>query len=99
MFADGSLSVRHIWWLLRCLHPVVEFTRLTAKKKITRIYRKKTLHDLTIFLYTSYIFHSSHCRGWGGPVPSGFAACVPSNFGLFLLLLARSPLLVCSAGG
>ena len=25
--------------------------------------------------------------------------CVPPNFGLFLVLLARSPLLVCGAGG
>ena len=32
-------------------------------------------------------------------MPSCFAACVPPNFGLFLFLLARSPLLVCSAGG
>ena len=30
---------------------------------------------------------------------SCFAACVPSNFRLFLFLLARSPLLVCGAGG
>ena len=41
---------------------------------------------------------SSRCRVWGGSVPSCFAACVPPNFGLFLLLLARSPLLVCGAG-
>ena len=27
------------------------------QKKITRIYRKKKLHDSTIFLYTTYIFH------------------------------------------
>ena len=38
---------------------------------------------------------SSHCRVWGGSVPSCFA-CVPPNFGLFLFLLARSPLLVCA---
>ena len=31
-------------------------------------------------------------------MPSCFAACVPSNFGLFLFLLARSLLLVCGAG-
>ena len=42
---------------------------------------------------------SSHCRVWGGPVPSCFVACVPPNFGLFLFLLARSLLLVCGAGG
>ena len=42
---------------------------------------------------------SSHCRVWGDFVPSCFAACVPPNFGLFLFLLARSPLLVCGAGG
>ena len=29
---------------------------------------------------------SSHCRVWGGSVPSCFAACVPPNFGLFLFL-------------
>ena len=28
-------------------------------------------------------------------MPSCFAACVPPNFGLFLFLLACSPLLVC----
>ena len=27
------------------------------EKKITRIYREKELHNLLIFLYTSYIFH------------------------------------------
>ena len=27
------------------------------QKKITRIYRKKKLHDWTIFSYTTYIFH------------------------------------------
>ena len=32
-------------------------------------------------------------------MPSCFAACVPPNFRLFLLLLARSPLLVCDVGG
>ena len=32
-------------------------------------------------------------------MPSWFAACVPPNSGLFLLLLARSPLLVCGAEG
>ena len=32
-------------------------------------------------------------------MPSCFAACVPPNFGLFLVLLARSLLLVCGAGG
>ena len=42
---------------------------------------------------------SSHCRVWGGPVPSCFAACVPPNFGLFLFQLARSLLLVYGAGG
>ena len=42
---------------------------------------------------------SSHCRVWGGPVPSCFAACAPSSFGLFLLLLACSLLLVCGARG
>ena len=42
---------------------------------------------------------SSHCRVWGGSVPSCFAACVPPNFGLFLFLLARSPLPVCGARG
>ena len=30
------------------------------QKKNTRIYCKKKLHDLTIFLYASYIFHT-HC--------------------------------------
>ena len=43
---------------------------------------------------------SSHCHVCGSSVPSCFVACVPPNFGLFLLLLlARSPLLVCGAGG
>ena len=37
---------------------------------------------------------SSHCRVWGGLVPSCFAARV-----LFFLLVAHSPLLVCVAGG
>ena len=32
-------------------------------------------------------------------MPSCFAACVPPSFGLFLPLLARSPLLVCGAKG
>ena len=32
-------------------------------------------------------------------MPSCFVAYVPPNFGLFLFLLACSPLLVCGAGG
>ena len=42
---------------------------------------------------------SSHCRVWGGPVPSCFATSVPPNLVLLLLLLAHSPLLVCPTGG
>ena len=40
----------------------------------------------------------SHCRVWGGPMPSCFAACAPPSFGLFLFLPACSLLLVCGAG-
>ena len=59
--------------LLYKLHdlPQKKITRIYLKKrfnfcynshnlpqnKITRIYRQKKLHDLTVFLYTSYIFH------------------------------------------
>ena len=33
-------------------------TTYSKKKKITRIYsKKKKLHDYTVFLYTTYIFH------------------------------------------
>ena len=32
-------------------------------KKITHIYREKKLHDLTIFLYTKYIFYASGLVG------------------------------------
>ena len=34
-----------------------KLTRLGAKKKLHAFAAKKRLHDLTIFLYTSYIFH------------------------------------------
>ena len=46
-------------------------TTYSKKKKITRIYsKKKKLHDCTVFLYTTYIFHCattsttdhSHCN-------------------------------------
>ena len=41
---------------------------LQQKKKITRIYSiKKKLHDYTVFLYTTYIFH---------PVRRGYAISV-----------------------
>ena len=76
MFADGSLGVRRIWWLLRCSHLMVPLCIVCVS-----------------------CWGSSHCRVWGGPVPSCFAACLPPNLGLFLFLLARSLLLVCSAGG
>ena len=75
MFADGSLSVRRIWWLLQCSHLMVPLCIVVS------------------------CWGSPHCRVWGGPVPSCFAACVPPNFRLFLFLLARSLLLVCGAGG
>ena len=76
MFADGSLGVRHIWWLLRCSH---------------------LMFPLCIVCVSCW--GSSHCRVWGGSVPSCFADCVPPNLGLLLFLLACSLLLVCSAGG
>ena len=44
---------------------------LQQKKKITRIYSiKKKLHDYTVFLYTTYIFHLRQLRPghwWGTP--------------------------------
>ena len=51
MYCKGCISFIFQFFL--------RFTRLTAKKNITRIYRKKKLHDETIFLYTTYIFHSN----------------------------------------
>ena len=50
-------------------------------------------HGSLVYCCVSY-WGSSHCCVWGGSVPSCFAACVPPNFGLFLLLLARFALLV-----
>ena len=41
----------------------------------------------------------SHCRVWGGLVPSCFVVCIPPNLVLFFLLPAQSPLPVCATGG
>ena len=41
---------------------------LQQKKKITRIYSiKKKLHDYTVFLYTTYIFHELAASMQGPP--------------------------------
>ena len=38
-------------------------SHVLQQKKITRIYSKKKLHDYTVFLYTTYIFHTPRRQG------------------------------------
>ena len=76
MFADGSLGMRRIRWLLQCSHLMVPLCFVVSP----------------VGARLTGVCGAALC-------PVALLLAFPPNFGLFLLLLSRSPLLVCGAGG